>query len=94
MGRLYKFECSNCGYSEEVSGGNDTGMICQTTTILCKDCQELYDVVIKYHRQEEVKELVCPENNQHEIRSWNYPDTCPVCGEKMKIDKNTIIMWD
>ena len=49
MGRLHKFECSNCSFSAEMSGGNDTGMICQTTTILCEDCKELYDVVIKYN---------------------------------------------
>jgi|AntDeeMinimDraft_4_1070355.scaffolds.fasta_scaffold48492_1 hypothetical protein len=70
------------------------GMICRTTTILCEDYQELYDVVIKYHGKEEVQELVCPENVHHKIRRWNHPDNCPVCGEIMKPNKLSINIWN
>lgn len=32
MGCHYRFHCVNCGYEAVVSGGDDSGMDCTTTT--------------------------------------------------------------
>jgi hypothetical protein len=45
MGRCYAFTCSKCSYVAHVSGGEDRGVHCFTRTILCRDCQDLFDVV-------------------------------------------------
>lgn len=47
MGRSYWFECSKCGYRAKVSGGEDRGTDLFVQTILCKDCKQLYDAVVR-----------------------------------------------
>jgi hypothetical protein len=47
MGRSYWFECSKCGYRANVSGRADRGLGFCVQTILCRDCKELYDAVIR-----------------------------------------------
>jgi hypothetical protein len=47
MGRSYWFECSRCGYRAKVAGRTDRGLHCFVQTILCRDCKELYDAVIR-----------------------------------------------
>ena len=76
MGTTYDFICNACGYTTEASGGNDVGMICATTTILCQECRELYDIVISEepwlfvnNYQEPNKERICcPESKEHKCR--------------------------
>ena len=41
------FECSRCGYRAKVSGRADRGGLCFVQTIVCKDCKELYDAVVR-----------------------------------------------
>jgi rubrerythrin len=65
LGIHYAFICKNCGYEAIVSGGDDVGMACRTTTISCKDCGELFDVITSEMPWEEPtslsgEELVCP----------------------------------
>ncbi len=45
MGQLHTFACEFCSYHDEVSSGEDVGMI-GVTTIYCDVCRELYDVVV------------------------------------------------
>lgn len=47
MGRSYWFECSKCGYRAKVSGRADRGLNFFVQTIICRDCKELYDAVIR-----------------------------------------------
>jgi hypothetical protein len=47
MGRTYAFECSRCGYTAKVSGGEDRGYNCFVHTITCSNCKQLYDAVIR-----------------------------------------------
>ncbi len=47
MGRSYWFECPKCGYRAKVSGRADRGLRFAVQTILCCDCKELYDAVIR-----------------------------------------------
>ena len=65
MGTNYQFLCKHCDYETVVSGGDDVGMACRTTTIGCQDCGDLFDVVTSEQPWGESaglsdEELVCP----------------------------------
>lgn len=65
MGTRYQFVCKHCNYEATVSGGDDVGMMCRTTTICCPDCGELFDVVTSEKPWDESAtmsddKLVCP----------------------------------
>jgi len=47
MGRTYLFECSRCEFRAKVSGRADKGFSLQVQTILCRDCKNLYDAVVR-----------------------------------------------
>jgi hypothetical protein len=47
MGRSYWFECERCGYRARVSGRADRGLNLFVQTIVCRDCKQLYDAVIR-----------------------------------------------
>ena len=47
MGRSYWFECARCGYRAKVSGRADRGLDFFVQTIVCQECKELYDAVIR-----------------------------------------------
>ena len=47
MGRSYWFECVKCGYRAKVSGRSDRGINLFVQTIVCHDCKELYDAVLR-----------------------------------------------
>jgi hypothetical protein len=44
MGRTYHFQCTQCQYHADLSGGADSGLHCDVQTILCRECRELFDV--------------------------------------------------
>jgi predicted RNA-binding Zn-ribbon protein involved in translation (DUF1610 family) len=54
MGRSYWFECAKCGYRAKVSGRADRGLSFFVQTILCRDCRELYDAVIRLRVPDEL----------------------------------------
>lgn len=91
MGSWTEFGCGSCGYEVMVSGRDDVGMAVNTTTILCEDCGELYDVVTFRRsgrtRAEESRsgpvEPECRRSSGHTVRRWTHPDTCPKCGNAM-----------
>ena len=65
MGRYFEFTCRACGYKAVVSGGDDMGLLCVTTTIVCYDCKELLDVPVSFEPWDEENDLsnapiVCP----------------------------------
>ncbi|MEI6075520.1 MAG: hypothetical protein WCS94_08110 [Verrucomicrobiota bacterium] len=51
MGRTYIFECPQCQYRAQVSGGADGGIHCEVQTVICRDCRQLFDVVLRVHRR-------------------------------------------
>jgi hypothetical protein len=57
MGRSYWFECPKCGYRAKVSGRADQGLSFSVQTILCRDCRELYDAVIRLRVPDEFEGL-------------------------------------
>jgi hypothetical protein len=50
MGRTYHFQCTQCSYHADLSGGADGGLHCDVQTILCRECRELFDVFTRVRR--------------------------------------------
>jgi len=95
MGNIYEFKCPKCHYAVEVSGGDDCGMVSATTTILCKECKKLYDVMIGSAplNENSYSTPICPEKRGHTVRRWTYPDVCPKCGAMIKKGE-LVLLWD
>ncbi len=66
-------------YQAEVSGGQGAGMAQLTVTIVCEDCQELYDVV--------TSELTTGKRNSDPLSRICLP-LCPSLGESRLLPKN------
>jgi hypothetical protein len=98
MGTLYDFHCESCGYETQVSGGEDCGMAQATTTILCADCKQLYDVPISHDAmtRNPGREVPtgCPGSSSHRWRLWKHPGPCPRCGATLKRSSETLVIWD
>jgi len=99
VGTHYLFTCPNCVYETEVSGGNDVGMACATSTILCKTCKELFDIEtstepwLAIERDWKPEKYSCPNSPDHPCRLWKHPGPCPRCGVSMKKVEATL-NWD
>lgn len=98
MGTVYQYTCDQCSFETEVSGGFDVGMVSATQTISCRECGQLYDVVVgdsQKTRSEDVTRmpLRCPESKQHNVVPWTHPGPCPNCGATMT-QGDMIILWD
>lgn len=99
MGQHYEFECLTCSYKVTMSGGNDVGMACATSTILCEKCKELYDVEttdepwLAMKPDWEPKNLRCPKSKRHQVRLWKHPGECPKCGSTL-IRGKLVMLWD
>ncbi|MBX3276442.1 MAG: hypothetical protein KF868_00430 [Acidobacteria bacterium] len=87
MGTSYEFECPACGYTAAVSGDDDAGMICNTTTIVCRTCRKLYDatIILRSFDSPEHQEIPirCPKSKKHAVERWKHPGPCPKCGAQM-----------
>lgn len=71
-------------------------MLVSTTTILCVDCKEIYDVVTHNLKEGRDKKVRCPKKASHEIRLWTAPGQCPRCdvpGMAQAAD-GEVTMWD
>lgn len=88
MGNLIKFTCGHCGYSAEVSGGKGYGMNAIVQTMICKNCNELVDILIglcgrkgKIGDPDYDKDLVggCPECCGKDLLTWDESKSCPKC---------------
>lgn len=98
MGTHYLFSCDACGYEANVSGGDDAGFFCLTTTIVCEACRKLYDVVTLENPGSPPEErrsvkIACPESGGHKVKRWRSPRLCPKCGAKMRRGEQSIC-WD
>lgn len=96
MGMWVTFECAHCHYRAQVSGRDDCGMVVDTTTILCVQCQELCDVVTHSRETNRDKKVRCPKDAKHEVRRWVASDACPRCGElgMRQADDGEMTLWD
>ena len=55
MGRSYWFECAKCGYRAKVSGRADRGLDFFIQTVVCQNCRELYDAVVRLRVPDEAQ---------------------------------------
>jgi hypothetical protein len=102
VGTSYEFVCTKCGYTAEVSGGRDYGMMAVIRTMICDPCKELVEVRIgRYGKDgptgdpEFDKQLgLCPVCDSATVRPWPRHRPCPKCGGRMTKDANSSIMWD
>ena len=97
MGTLYQFDCPACHYSAEVSGGDDAGMEMLTTTIVCSECQRLFDVPTGWSEpfaSKKPPQLRCPKSKTHHIGKWQAGGLCPKCGATMQKNAANIVCWD
>jgi Zn finger protein HypA/HybF involved in hydrogenase expression len=86
MGSMYLFFCPKCGYSAEVSGGDDLGIASATTTVVCDSCREICDVETSKTPQDtesmkDVADLECPACGG-QVKKWE-GQRCPHCNTKM-----------
>jgi hypothetical protein len=101
MGSRYLFTCPNCQYSAEVSGGEDYGFVAVVQTMICRDCQELVDVLVGQRGTvgptgdpEYDKDLnLCPQCRKENLRPWSTDRPCPRCGTSMD-QEELRILWD
>lgn len=97
MGTSYRFDCPSCGYSAQVSGNDDAGMIATTATIVCKACRRLYDaptaLAKEFGDSRDPVPLRCPRAKYHPIERWKAGDPCPRCGTSIPCGEATIL-WD
>ena len=99
MGAHFLFRCAACDYQADISGGNDIGMACATSTVLCRDCKELHDVVTTQEPWLAMEptwnptNLRCPKSDTHTVELWEHPGPCPRCGAEMVRGEITVL-WD
>lgn len=94
MGNTYSFKCMQCEYEQAVSGGDDRGMQVKTTTIVCRKCRELYDVVTGEIENDFADiPICCPKGKKHNVERWTEPWLCPKCGSPMH-QLGISVLWD
>lgn len=104
MGQRRDYLCPACGLEGCVSGGEDVGMTCATTTIYCPACDRLRDVVVKdwFGRKGAtpdnpvVLEPRCTRRKAHAVKVWNVDLPCPRCGQTVlqPLEGGQQIDWD
>ncbi len=89
MGAWLEFRCEWCGYEAMVSGRDDVGLVARTTTVLCEDCEALYDVVMSRSTMGTEKggdrseiEPECPKSSRHTVRRGSIPVRVPSAGTR------------
>ena len=97
MATLYQFTCPTCPYTAEISGGEDVGMEILTTTIVCLDCRELFDMPSGWTEPfagRKPPKIVCPNARKHRVLPWIAGGNCPQCGDQMVKSEFPNICWD
>jgi Zn finger protein HypA/HybF involved in hydrogenase expression len=99
MGAKYEYRCAGCSLHAEVSGGPDSGMASEWTTVWCNDCKTLSDATtsskdleaeFQYEEQYEQRsvllpdDLPCPDCKTPGLRTFQQ-HTCPRCGKKKTV---------
>jgi hypothetical protein len=97
MGTLYRFSCPGCGYSATVSGGDDSGFVYATRTVVCDRCAIVADVVSSDTPWNPATvasycALRCPLCDGL-VHPW-HDRKCPKCGSVMEPEEGIAIPWD
>jgi hypothetical protein len=68
MGRAYRYHCERCGYKADVCGADVEASGFQMTTIHCKDCRCLYDVLSRIELDRPVADGTKDAHPEHHLR--------------------------
>ena len=101
MGSHHQFHCPVCGYQAVVSGGRDRGFSAAVTTMTCRRCRELVDVLVDAPGVEEraggsqLDRDVgrCPDCGVTDVVEWPRAKPCPKCQAPMA-NIGLVAMWD
>jgi len=97
VGSLYKFECRGCGYMAEVSGEKDRGFVAFVETMICRDCNELVDGLVRCAvPSSDLGNDIdkCPTCGGDRPEYWDLEEKpCPRCGKSTKRSPRTLL-WD
>jgi predicted RNA-binding Zn-ribbon protein involved in translation (DUF1610 family) len=98
MGMHRDYLCPACGLKGHVSGGDDCGMVTETTTIYCETCKTLQDAVVKdwLAKNEPETEPRCRRRKAHVVKRWTKEEPCPRCGKALlqEVAGGKVMMWD
>ncbi len=87
MATIYKHICKKCNYTEMVSGGKDANMSGYTRTMVCLNCNRLYDAqkfIMDDPEADPYSKCDYCKTKKHKI--WSQKKMpCPKCDHKMEI---------
>ena len=69
MGTYNEFKCPECGYTAEVTDGDDCGIVAMTKTMVCHTCRKLIDVLT----------VIQPFSKEHDPKIERDISRCPRC---------------
>ena len=90
MATINKYHCKSCSYSAMVSGGKDIRKSGCTITMVCLNCNNLYDA-LKTIMVENFEETYsnCEHCRSKKNIIWDEnKKSCPRCDDSMEIDEN------
>ena len=101
MGTSYLYKCGKCGHEIDVSGGLDCGFHATVKTMVCRDCNDVFDVLVgafgkvgKTGDPEYDRDMGhCPECSGENLEEWPRHRPCPKCGGRMR-KQGFVTMWD
>jgi hypothetical protein len=97
MGEKKMYLCPKCGYSSLTSAGDDCGFFCRTTTVICKKCKSIDDVVTTKTPWDPesvsvITDLKCPDCSAP-VEKWD-GQHCPKCKAEMRTLEGFSLLWD
>jgi hypothetical protein len=104
MGAKFHFSCK-CGYEVDTCASDyDYGMRAALTTIHCKQCKKIRDVMVAEAPEWDFNSgpegwikypLACPNKRHSKFEVWTSKNpVCPKCGATMLMDERGILLWD
>lgn len=101
MAGIYRFDCRECGHSEETYAEVDLLMSGAVKPVLCHAC-EAVTVLFHEYTGEGWRPFMpadqhpqrCPECDSEDIDDWGPPHPCPRCGTSMERDPDFLIKAD
>jgi len=101
MGQTFRFRCTRCGLTSDVSGGPDRGMIAHTQTMWCGECKTLQDVEIgsEFFSEEDSQNarngnFRCYSCGGISLSEWRAGNPCPDCSGNLRDTGEIVEFWD
>ena len=99
MGARFRYSCTSCDYSVNVAGGISFGLREGRDTMVCRSCQSIVDVLIRYIEGRDQRDVpphkerpfTCPECSSVDVEKWPHHKPCPKCGQAMLQQRGHVI---